>query len=753
MKKYLVWITLLFLPYISNAQSYHNLNGKVFGTQYIPLEMALVRLDSLNLQAFSDQNGEFQIQNIPAGNHLIDIQFNGYSSIKQRIQIPSIKKNNVFLLKTLSGADLQEITVSTGFIETGKDDTPIAIDLITPQFFRKSNLPTLMDAASLVNGVRPNINCNVCNTGDIHINGMEGPYTLILIDGMPLVSGLSSVYGLSGIPLSMIERLEIAKGPASALYGSEAMGGIINVITKKNNTSQRFFGDYSITSYLENNLDIGTKLNLGKKTNAIIGINSYWYNKPHDINKDGFTDITQQKRISAFTKLNFERSNSKEFSVGGRFVYENRWGGETNWNSTLRGTDSIYAESIYTKRAEFFGKYDWPGKELITTQMSYVYHEQDSYYGTTSFMAKQHTGFFQTYWNKSINERFHLLSGISLKQTFFDDNTILTADNNGNKPEIISTPGIFIQAEIKPGFENRHHLLLGFRNDYHPVYRIIPSPRIAYKFSPNYRNNFRINAGRGFRIVNVFTEDHASLTGARELVFTENIKPETSYNINISHTYKMPFLKTNLIIWDISAFYYYFQNKIIANYDADPDKVIYNNLKGHAYSRGGALQAQLITNSNWRFTSGITLTEVKNTQSDSLGQLVKVSQLKTPLLSGNIMASYSFKEWKFDLTSTYTGKQRLPILPNDYRSEYSPWYMLLNFQISKQHLKTLEFYAGVKNILNFIPKNPIMRPFDPFDKRANDPVNNPNAYTFDPTYNYAPIQGIKIYLGIRINLL
>ncbi|MBC8643502.1 TonB-dependent receptor plug domain-containing protein [Flavobacterium lindanitolerans] len=104
-----------------------------------------------------------------------------------------------------------------------------------------------------VNGVRPQLNCNICNTGDIHINGLEGPYTLVLIDGMPIVSGLSTVYGLSGIPNSLLERIEIVKGPASSLYGSEAVGGLINIITKNPSNAPRFSIDGFSNSWGEVN--------------------------------------------------------------------------------------------------------------------------------------------------------------------------------------------------------------------------------------------------------------------------------------------------------------------------------------------------------------------------------------------------------------------------------------------------------------------------------------------------------------------
>ncbi len=114
-----------------------------------------------------------------------------------------------------SSENLDEIVVTGTMKAVRKSDSPVPIEIYTPKFFQKNPTPSLFDAVQLINGVQPQLNSNVCNTGDIHINGMEGPYTMILIDGMPIVSSLSTVYGLSGIPNSLVERIEVVKGPAS----------------------------------------------------------------------------------------------------------------------------------------------------------------------------------------------------------------------------------------------------------------------------------------------------------------------------------------------------------------------------------------------------------------------------------------------------------------------------------------------------------------------------------------------------------
>ncbi len=172
---------------------------------------------------------------------------------------------------------LEEIVISGTLQEVSKSSSSVPIELYTAQFFRSNPAPSLFEGLFQVNGVQPQVNCNVCSAGDIHINGMEGPYTLVLIDGMPIVSGLSTVYGLFGIPQSLIDRVEIVKGPASTLYGSEAVGGLINVITKKSSNAPRFVVDLLQNSWGEFSADIGGKLTIAKNHHLLLGLNTYNY--------------------------------------------------------------------------------------------------------------------------------------------------------------------------------------------------------------------------------------------------------------------------------------------------------------------------------------------------------------------------------------------------------------------------------------------------------------------------------------------
>jgi outer membrane receptor for ferrienterochelin and colicins len=715
-----------------------------------PVSGATIHIVGLNQGTVTNEDGKYIIKNISPGNYEIHISHGGFQNVSKKRTIGNdFVEMNVFLQTKTS--ELDEIVVTGTMKEIRRSNSAVPIEIITPKLFQKNPTPSLFEAVGMVNGVKPQLNCNVCNTGDIHINGMEGPYTMILIDGMPIVSGLSTVYGLSGIPNSMVERIEIVKGPASSLYGSEAMGGIINVITKNPKTAPLFAADIFGTMWQELSVDASAKFKW-KKATSLLGVNYFNYQNPIDHNKDNFTDVTLQNRISIFNKWNFERKHQRTAGIAARYVYEDRWGGEMNYTNKHRGTDEVYGESILTNRFEIFGLYQLPTREKILTQFSYNAHIQDSYYGTTPYMAEQQVGFIQTYWDKKISSKHDILVGASARYTVYDDNTPATSSSDGHKNQPSNTflPGFFVQDEFS--INSKNTLLAGYRYDYDKHHGNVHSPRIAYKYNPAKNHTLRLSFGTGFRIVNLFTEDHAALSGAREVVIKNELKPERSFNGNLNYVLKIPADHFFASV-DITGFYSYFTNNILPDFDTDPEKIIYDNLNGHAVSKGVSLNTDFIFHFPLKVLAGVTWMDVYQKEENGRGKLEKTVQVHAPEWSGTFVGTYHFpKNYTVDLSGNWDGPMRLPVLPNDYRPEYSPWFSIINLQGTKKLMNGIEIYGGIKNLFNFIPNDPIMRPFDPFNKVADDPVNNPYGYSFDPNYNYASMQGIRGFLGFRYHL-
>jgi outer membrane receptor for ferrienterochelin and colicins len=682
----------------------------------------------------TDVHGRFSIS-VPDPQADLVISYVGYSSDTLSI---GPEKNSITIFLRPDFQSLKEVVVISGTMkEVTKMNSPIPVEIYSPALFLKNPTPNIFEALSMINGVQPQLNCNVCNTGDIHINGMEGPYTMLLIDGMPIVSSLATVYGLSGIPNSMVKRIEVVKGPASTLYGSEAVGGLINIITKEPSTSPTFKADLSATSVGEFNADISTKFRFSKME-GLLGINYFNYQNKLDINDDNFTDVTQQNRISIFNKWDIKRNQSRLASLAFRYVYEDRWGGELQWNKNYRGSNEIYGESIYTSRFEFIGNYQLPVKEKITLDYSYNSHDQNSYYGKVSYQADQQVLFTQLRWNK-IHGRHDWLVGIPFRFMFYDDNTAGTSSPNGNDPQFTYLPGVFIQDELT--INKKVTLLTGIRYDHHNEHGNIFSPRISAKVSPGKNHTIRLSTGNGYRVVNLFTEEHAALTGSREVVITEKLKPEQSWNVNLNYATMIDHSQ-GFISLDATLFYTYFTNKITGDFSTNSDLIIFDNLRGHAVSKGVTLNAELSFTNHLKILGGVTVMDVYQEEKGKDGISRKTTQLFAPGFSGTYTVSYSFQKSgiTLDFTGRTNGAMSLPVLPDssiDPRPARSPWYSLLNFQVTKTFENGFEVYGGAKNLLNFVPKDPILF------------AEDPTSPYFDTSYNYAPVQGIKGFAGIR----
>ena len=760
--RYTFLLLQLFLSYCLLAQN-ANLTGTITDEAGAAVPFATVGIQKSTAGTIAGEDGRFLLEKLTAGRATVTVSALGFTT--QTLNVTLMNGEATALDVTLAGnnATLEQVVVTGTMRPVSKANSPVPVEVYTAEFFRANPTPSVFESLQTVNGVRPQLNCAVCNTGDIHINGLEGPYTMVLIDGMPIVSGLSTVYGLSGIPQSLIERTEVVKGPASTLYGSEAVGGLINVITKSPEDAPLVSADLMLSGWGELNADIGLKTRVGQAASGLLGVNYFRYQNPIDNNGDGFTDLTLQDRISVFNKWSFKRANDRRFTLAGRYVYEDRFGGELDWNRARhRGGDEVYGESIYTNRWETFGIYQLPTKERMMLQFSVNGHDQNSVYGETVYNARQYVGFGQLTWNKTLFGKHDLLFGASYRYTYYDDNTPVTAgfgdDAEVNAPSRVHLPGAFVQDELR--LNERNVLLLGLRYDYNSLHGNILTPRLNYKWnSASLKDIVRVSIGNGYRVANVFTEDHAALSGAREVIFEDELLPETSWNANLNYTKKVFTGGGTVIGLDGSLFYTFFNNRILPDYETNPNAIIYANLDGSAVSRGVSVSTDVSWSNGTSLNVGATLQDVYTEENG-----VRERQLLTETTSAVWRLSVPLLRYqmKVDYTGNVYGPMDLPLLGElDDRDARSPWFSTQNLQLTKTFLNGMEIYGGVKNLLNYTPPaNSIARAFDPFDRGVDFAADgsvlvtpgNPRALTFDPTYVYASNQGRRWFLGWRWSL-
>jgi outer membrane receptor for ferrienterochelin and colicins len=724
---------------------------------------ATIQILDTEIGTAADVNGFYQLRNLTAGEYKVEIRAVGYKPIQKSVTLKNgeVKVLDVFL--EVDNLGLEEIVITGTMQPTYVSKSPIKVDVITSEYmntFTPAAASSIIEGVKLVNGIQEVVACGVCFTNSISINGLPGPYTAILMDGTPIYGNLASVYGLNGIPSMLIERFEVIKGPSSTLYGSEAVAGVINIITKDPDNQPKFSIDVMGTSHLESFGNIAGTIKT-KKASGFIGLNYAYINDFDDENEDGFGDNINMDRYSFFTKWDFKRNSKKKFSIAAKYYYEDRRNGveeflvDRNYKE-LRGSDEVYGESIYTNRAEVFGTYQFNTSENFKIDYSLSTHDQNSYYGADFYKANQNIAFANLVWDKQLGNH-NLLVGMTNRVQQYDDNTVATQDSVAfgiiNKPDNQYIPGIFAQNEWE--ISQAFTALAGARLDHYDAHGFIFSPRLNLKFKPTSSTTIRTNFGTGFRVVNLFTEDHAFITGQREVVIAEALKPETSLNgaLNINHLYTVGNSQGMI---DIDAYYTYFENKIIPNYD-DPNVIVYANTTGHALTKGLGFNVNHDFYWPLSLSLGFNWQEATETEPDGNGEDVERKIEFAQEYSGVATLNYRIKKAKMTVgyTARITGPMALPEVfdldengspMTTARPTISKPFSFHNIQVSKDFSNGLNVYLGVQNLFDYRqPVSPLVGYNDP---NANTGFSN----SFDTSYAYAPIHGRELYLGIKWEL-
>ncbi len=689
------------------------------------------------------------MEDVPAGQYTLIAAAIGYKTVQKEITVSTASTLTVDFVLEEAVVAMDGIMVTGNLVETFIKDSPVKVEVISAHYLEKIPTANIMEVLENVNGLSQQIDCAVCGTNNIRINGMDGPYTAVLIDGMPIMSSLATVYGLNGISPSLLQQIEVIKGPMSTLYGSEAMGGVINIITKSPQSAPGLAVNTFGTSDAEYAMDIGLVPSRGRLATLVSG--TLFYNDRYvDENNDNFADLTLNTRISLFSKALLSNKNGfKQFSLSARYYYEDRIGGTfdfiDSFSNDLRGSDVFYGETIKTYRLELVSSYYFDTKDPVRLDFAFNHHDQDSFYGDQSYQAEQRTGFLQLVWPHKLNQSNTLMFGTAMRFQRYDDNTGATGTFNETDQLVENIadnriiPGIFAQHEVIASEQTR--ILTGLRVDYQEDYGIIPSPRISLKYSPDENTTLRLNGGTGFRIVNLFTEDHAAYSGARATILLENLKPERSLNSTIS-LQQIIGADFNPLTLDVDGFYTYFTNKIEPDYSI-PGLIQYANLDGSATTRGVSISiTQNIMDAGINYTLAGTLLDVFTTEKGVSSPLEFAPDFQG---SANITYNLEPLQLLIDYTMNVVGPMKLPEFDAPFeRPAESPTYAVHNLQITKDFWTKggalVQVYFAVENLFNYTQPAPLIDPDNPF---------GPN---FDTSYVYGPIHGRHFGMGLRLTV-
>lgn len=750
----LLLLQLLILTAFAEVEQRPRTDANIFGHvvdkktgEHLPFVTLLIK--NTRIGSTTDFSGHYYITNLPVGRQTLIVQYVGYERAEVEFEIREGQTLELDVELSPASLTLEQVVVTGTMKEVSLKDSPVKAEIISARVLSRAPSANIMESIGAINGLQETVNCGVCGTNEIRINGLEGPNTAVLIDGMPIMGALASVYGLNGIPTEMIDRIEVIKGPSSTLYGSEAIGGVINVITKSPERAPYFAFNSFVSSDLEKNMDFGFTPKMEGNARMLLGGNIYMMENFIDRNKDGFSDVVLVKpRVSLFNKWSFKRPENRRFELAAKYYHENRFGGTRDFlgqytnkaNDPFRGNDSIYGETVFTNRLELTGSYQLPvPNQYMRLDFSLSHHDQDSYYGDMAYQGRQNIAYSNLIWNPETFKSNDLLIGLAARFQDYSDNTDVMTENDGR--QVI--PGVFAQNEY--AFNKNLRLLGGLRWDYFKNHGNIFSPRLSFLYKPATFTTLRLNSGTGFRVINVFSEDHASISGFRQVSIAPDIKPEKSVNasFNLNHIFN---LGKGVYTFDADVFYTHFSNKIIADYNSDPTRLIYENLSEDEYaiSRG----VSLALTASWEFplsySAGVTFQDVFIMEkADGATQAEKAPVLLSPAFTGTWALSYEIRRWRlsFDYTGTFTGRMHLPEYEAPFNREtISKPYSLHHFQFTRRINQHTSFYGAVKNIFDFTQKDPLID------------AGNPFGPDFDTAYVYGPLQGRRFIIGVRTSI-
>ncbi len=743
--KYLLYI-LLSIPVISFSQEKIEgvISEKNEKNEPVGLSGANVFWVNASIGTMTDLNGAFSIPYKKEYNQLV-ISYIGYKT--DTISVNSNKRIKHILN---SKDELDEVVIKT------KKKASTRSYLSSQNVINVSSSELLKAACCNLSEsfeTNPSIDVNFADaltgTREIKMLGLTSPYILIATENIPSIRGASQVYGMSFIPGTWVESIQITKGAGSVVNGFESIAGQINAeLQKPSRDNQLFLNVYgNLNGRLELNTHLNTKIN--DKWDTGLYLHSDLRNQQFDKNKDTFLDMPLQQQINLMNRWQY--TNNEKGFVGFlniRFLNDEKQTGQIDFEPNRdQLTTNYWGSEIDTQRIEGSAKFGYVNPEIpyqsIGVQASYSNHVQQSYFGLNIYDIT-HDSFFATAMFNSIigDSRNKFKTGISAT---YDDYNELVNTNIYRRSE--NSFGAFFEYS----YDNLGDLNLtaGLRIDTSNLLGTFLTPRVHARYTPWEDSAFRISAGRGKRSANIFAENQKMFASSRQINILDSnggiygLDPEIAWNYGISFSQKFNvFGKKSEITFD-----YYrtdFVNQIVVDWE-NPREVNFYNLKGKSFAN--SFQAEL----NMNILEGFDFRTA-----------YKYYNVKTAYTSGNldkpltpkhrVFANFSYEtlrkengaQWKFDTTFNWLGEQRLSSTygnPIEYKlPETTPTLATLNAQVTKVFSTAFEVYLGGENLTNEKQDNPILNSENPFEP------------TFDTTFVYGPIFGVSFYAGLRYKL-
>ncbi|MBV6479988.1 MAG: Vitamin B12 transporter BtuB [Ignavibacteria bacterium] len=763
----------VFLIIICASDTYaQKIKGTVYGkagNKKEILDGAIVKWINTKSGTVTDENGSFELSTDGISDKRFIVSYIGYKA--DTIDAENNLNPEIVLI---SNSTTDEIIVEDKRASTYIGDELIKTEVITAQELVKDACCDLSGCFGRNSSVEVAVTDILTDSKELKILGLEGVYTQILIDNMPLMTGLNVKYGVSSFPGTIIDKITVSKGSNSVLQGYESISGIMNVLLKNYNNSDKLLVNAFVNSMLEKQMNLNYSRKLNTNLNTILSFHTVQKSNPIDHNHDGFLDNPLITRYTFYNKWDYKNiADKSEFNLAARYWYEERTGGKetySNLNHTSENrnkilqdnrsneitgipeisageehdSSAIYKQTVDINSVEGYMRFSktYSKNSGFKLYLNSSYYDQYSLYGITDYYGKQISLAASGFYEYNLSKSSYIKAGLSYKYLDIDEEikfSWYTSKNyDGSYPKLESIPGIF--TEFTSGILNeKGNIMLGIRYDYHNKYKSIITPRVLLRFKPNDKFVMRASFGTGFRTINLFNEYSNILASSRYLIVSEELNPEKIINYGGDLIYYFNLGPSGGSL-NLDFYRTDFVNKIIPDYDASPSVVIFSNLNGSAYSN--VFQSEL--NLNFFKTIDLKLAY----KFIEMKYEVNGVMYDQPFNSKNrILSTFSYtlpdNSWSFNAGLQWFGVQRLPTTasnPVQYqRPTESDPYTLMNAQINR-NFKYFELYAGVDNILNFTQPEPIIAADDPF-----------GPY-FDTSFIWGPVKGREFYFGFRYKM-
>lgn len=720
------------------------------------IPFATVMILGTNRGAVSNEEGQFEFRKLAAGKYTLRVQVMGYKTQEKTITVSAEATSVVHFQMEEVSFTTDEVVVSANRNEVSRKAAPVVVNVMSAKLFETVNSTDLAKSLNFQSGLRVENNCQNCGFPQVRINGLEGPYSQILINSRPIISALSGVYGLEQIPVNMIERVEVVRGGGSALFGANAVGGTINIITKDpiNNSFQvastmSNMNGKSWEQYMGGNVSLVAKDN----SYGIALYETYRNRNPYDADGDGFSELGKLNmntfgmrayyRPNYFSRINVEYHTTNEFRRGGN-----------KFNLQPHEADiTEQTKHIINSGGVSYDRY-WGEKHKMSVYGSIQHTDRNSYYGAqkdmnaygkTNDLTWVVGGMYVGNMDRCLFAPATFTGGVEYQSNSLHD--VMTGYHRDMQQDVRIAGG-FVQNEWRL---NRWTMLVGARLDKHNLIdHPIFSPRVNFLYKPSDNLQARLTYSTGFRAPQAYDEDlHVTAVGGEgvQIRLADGLREErsNSFSGSVDWSFPMGHWQSNILL---EGFYTDLHHVFVLEdigEDQNGDKIKERRNGSGAKVYGVNLDAKVAHGREAQLQLGFTVQRSRYNRAEvwtSEGEEEQTTKRmpRTPDYYGYFtFTSAPLKNFDFLLSGTYTGKMIVPHMAGyieKSRMEHTPQFMDLNLKLNytfvlKDHIK-MQVNGGVQNIFNSFQKD-----LDKGEFR-------------DAGYFYGPTQPRTYFVGIKI---